>query len=278
MADAEIPPVGEIELICPNCGYDLRGIASTLCPECGQPFDRDTLAKSQIPWVYRSEIGRRKAYLRTAWLSLIRPRALASEIARPVSFADADSFRRATIWIIWPTALAAAAIAARDYVWHLGWSEWIVAVAAAVGGRLFLISLTTSPGVFCRPAGQPPERRTRAEALSMYLCAALLGLVLATLLATAATLVYHSPGLPYPLADAAAMLAALGAIGIAVISLAAFWLNTLRLIPRATHCTAGRVVTAALLLPIIWGFTGAVLLLLLPGAVAYLLLVIHSVT
>lgn len=29
--------------VCPNCGYDLTGIASNICPECGQERLRDVL-------------------------------------------------------------------------------------------------------------------------------------------------------------------------------------------------------------------------------------------
>jgi hypothetical protein len=29
---------------CPSCGHSLRGITVDLCPECGRPFDRQTLA------------------------------------------------------------------------------------------------------------------------------------------------------------------------------------------------------------------------------------------
>ena len=33
-------------LICPNCGYDLRASEGGVCPECGEGFDRFSLAKA----------------------------------------------------------------------------------------------------------------------------------------------------------------------------------------------------------------------------------------
>src|SRR5262245_15490774 len=54
-------------LLCPQCGYDLQGIDSARCPECGELLDREHLARSRIPWVSRGEIGRAAAYVRTVW-------------------------------------------------------------------------------------------------------------------------------------------------------------------------------------------------------------------
>ncbi len=35
-------------LRCPACGYDLRGLSQTVCPECGNGFDPDELTRLQI--------------------------------------------------------------------------------------------------------------------------------------------------------------------------------------------------------------------------------------
>jgi len=35
-AQAPIPRIG---LHCPNCGYELTGLTTRVCPECGRPFD-----------------------------------------------------------------------------------------------------------------------------------------------------------------------------------------------------------------------------------------------
>ena len=49
------PTVGRF---CPDCGYDLRGISSDRCPECGHAVDPTSLAISIIPWTHRRSLGR----------------------------------------------------------------------------------------------------------------------------------------------------------------------------------------------------------------------------
>jgi fucose permease len=34
-------------IVCPNCGYNLTGLTSTRCPECGTPFTLDELLANQ---------------------------------------------------------------------------------------------------------------------------------------------------------------------------------------------------------------------------------------
>src|SRR5439155_13935145 len=96
-------------LYCPECGYDLRGIESPRCPECGQSIDRATLAESRIPWVHRHEIGRFRAYWRTLWLATLRPKRIATDIAAPAHPRDAELFRRLTV-LIAALPLCAAAV------------------------------------------------------------------------------------------------------------------------------------------------------------------------
>ena len=33
------------DLFCPNCGYNLRGIDSERCPECGVVIDREAMGR-----------------------------------------------------------------------------------------------------------------------------------------------------------------------------------------------------------------------------------------
>ena len=38
-SETNFPPVPDLySHLCPDCGYDLRGLRSRVCPECGQPF------------------------------------------------------------------------------------------------------------------------------------------------------------------------------------------------------------------------------------------------
>jgi hypothetical protein len=50
-ADARVPAAGfsedEFPVFCSNCEYLLRGLSSSRCPECGEPFDRGRLLVDQ---------------------------------------------------------------------------------------------------------------------------------------------------------------------------------------------------------------------------------------
>src|SRR4051794_26214577 len=94
------PAAAPIELHCPACGYDLRGIGqSPRCPECGRPRAHPAEG-SHIPWEHRRQIGRVRAYVRTAWLASVRPTHIARDaVDRQVDLAAARSFRRVTVVI-----------------------------------------------------------------------------------------------------------------------------------------------------------------------------------
>src|SRR2546430_12165891 len=78
---------------CPDCGYDLRGLTSGRCPECGLLIDDAALAASPIPWVHRRRIGRVRAFFRTLMLTTFRPKRLAAAAAVPVDYREAQRFR-----------------------------------------------------------------------------------------------------------------------------------------------------------------------------------------
>src|SRR5262245_40214819 len=54
----------ERDLYCPKCGYNVRGLEDSLCPECGSEFNRTELL--QVPQVQPISLGR--ALLRLLWL------------------------------------------------------------------------------------------------------------------------------------------------------------------------------------------------------------------
>ena len=114
------PPTNALSApLCPSCGYDLRGLSSARCPECGLPIDRAT--ESAIPWVRRREIGRARAFGRTALMATLRPRRLFAEVARPVSHRDGQTFRVAVV------ALACVPLAAV--------ATWVVSEGPNQAGR-----------------------------------------------------------------------------------------------------------------------------------------------
>src|SRR5438874_5752286 len=99
------------DLRCGGCGYDLRGIDTRVCPECGRGFDPEFLIDQLMPWEQRRHIGRVRAYLRTVWLASVHPTRAAEKIDRPMSVPAARSFRR-VVWSIDMFVIAMAATAA----------------------------------------------------------------------------------------------------------------------------------------------------------------------
>ena len=86
----------EDSLVCPACGYDLRGRVQERCSECGAEIDAQSLKTSQIPWARRKEIGRVKAYFVTLWMVIIDDPRLRYEASRPQVLGDAKKFMRIT--------------------------------------------------------------------------------------------------------------------------------------------------------------------------------------
>lgn len=121
------------EVLCPACGYDLRGSmggAVCRCPECGQQFDLASLSTSRIPWMHRREIGRLKAWWLTCWMVLRRPRDLAASLNAPMPYSDARRF-----WIVCATIASIPAI-------FVGW--WAQSVAGTPIPELNIYSMGTS--------------------------------------------------------------------------------------------------------------------------------------
>src|SRR5213078_595636 len=56
---------------------------------------------SRIPWEHTRRIGLWRAYWRTNFLTVARPRLLADEMNRPVDFRAARRFRHATVILAW---------------------------------------------------------------------------------------------------------------------------------------------------------------------------------
>ena len=86
-----------LDVFCPKCSYNLRGIDSERCPECGYSLAFLKIAESQIPWVHRQQIGRFRAYWRTVWWATVRRLKFGEELTRPMSLPDARRFHYVTM-------------------------------------------------------------------------------------------------------------------------------------------------------------------------------------
>lgn len=292
------------DLICPQCGYDLRGIDSSNCPECGQELDRKQLSRSRIPWSYRDEIGIARAYWRTVWMVLRRPSEVAADVVRPVSLHDAQKFRRHTVAIaaIVPIALllllgvyvtnvmsgapfVGAIFATRPPdpnaplppMYTFGWMlEYALILVTCLSAWLYLLCIAGVASYFFHPASIPIVRQNRAVALSYYACAPLALTPITFSLAAVLAWWFREghffrKGMAFPIS-------LIGALALATIcyQLIALVMAPIVMLARSTHCTSARLWALGLALPILWTLLGAIILMGIPGSFAFISLVVLS--
>ncbi len=187
MSGAPSPDI--LELFCPTCAYNLRGLTTDRCPECGQAFDRATLSNSPIPWMHRLRIGRSGAFCRTIWQATFHPPQLAAAMAAPLPIRDALRF--------WAIAVAGLYVIT---AWPLIWlsidfgniPDWgldfqlPIVAGTELRPLLFLYWLALPCAVsliqcltMARAAGNAATRQ-RAAAVGLYLTGALLLILLVT--------------------------------------------------------------------------------------------------
>jgi hypothetical protein len=275
------------EFFCPECGYDLRAIASDRCPECGLAIDRAAMVVSRLPWAHRRKVGRVRAYWRTNLMALFRPRKIAEEMARPVSFADSQSFRHVTVMLGWLPMVAWAIslivmnmddLTARVHQGsRLGW--WLEGIAAVAGLFSLWLFLFMGSGVgsyFFHPRRMPVVLQNRAVALSYYACAPFAWLWLpAVLFDVLAAIVTHDDWMGPRLQDTAmkcTMIASCVTLGGIVIQC---YGCVSKLMLRTIRCGPARMIALTVYLPIAWALVAAIALAV-PATIVYISLVILS--
>jgi hypothetical protein len=87
------------DAFCQTCGYNLRGLETNRCPECGTEFDPSKLDVARIPWLQRLSIGTWRAYWGTIVLAMFHPIRFSVELwyAPRVDTKAASRFRRIVI-------------------------------------------------------------------------------------------------------------------------------------------------------------------------------------
>jgi len=188
------PPAG-IELFCPECDYNLRGLTSDRCPECGLKLDFIDAPESPVPWERRAQLGRLRTYWQTVFLVLFRTKLFCRAMYRPVSYRAARRFQYVTV-LHTLAALFLGLLSLQwqrpdllQQLWLTGWP--LVAVGAITG--LALLALTGLPSYFFHPRWLPVELQNRAVALCYYANAPLAASALVPLASIAA---YHAVGPP----------------------------------------------------------------------------------
>ena len=281
------PRTSALDIFCPQCSYNLRGIESEKCPECGYSLAFVKLTESQLPWLRRGEIGRVRAYWRTVRTAIVRKKKFWEEIGRPASYADAQVFRWATILIAYlPLIPLSAALLWTNPDNLFGWL-WehepafliVAALTIHVCILLFFAGATGLPTYFFHPKHIPVEQQNRAVALSYYCAAPLAWAPVAYLLLS---LVYF--GLEWELFDTDHLAHIAAVIG--CLLLAAYfcgrivieWLLELAcLYKRTVRSDSTRYGMFLVFVPLLWLTCGFLILIFVPLVVGYVGLVVSSV-
>ncbi len=289
---------------CPDCGYDLRGIQSLRCPECGLKID-PLAVTSRIAWANRKHIGRIRAFWRTLIGATFSPKALAGAAAGPVEFRSGQIFRW-TVVLLASIPIAALLLgvfawlggtnvvnllgdnplqnitfgAAGSWLWGFSWEMAFLWSAGATLwpilplGICFSFFLATAAARFWFAASPlTATLRQRAVAMSEYACAPLAWMILPLLALTGALTVQEQPNNTF--IGTLTLLSFAYFIGFVLI-LFAWWWSTLRLLSRTTHCSAGRLLAAGVLVPVGWIFCAAIGLAVFPALAGLLWLMFDS--
>lgn len=281
------------DLHCPICAYCLQGLPGDTCPECGQSLASLRSTVSRIPWQSRREIGRVRAYWRTVWMVTVRNRQFCEEYARPVSYRDARSFQLVTVMHVFLAAVLAVAllyisVSAKpeaadsilefilsDDLWlgptqvDRAYAEIWPAVGLLICFLLFLAAATGVPSYFFHPRSIAIRQQNTAIAMSHYTCGPL---ALAPILIAVAFMAIW----PVAPEDAKVAAVALAVIKPLVLAALLWWLNLVRLAHRTMPQIKGRAILVGLATPLLWLALAGLLLVLLPLAILWILVVIYS--
>lgn len=262
------------DLYCPHCAYNLRGLTGERCPECGESVADLRDPVSRIPWVHRSHLGWWRAYWRTVWFVMFQQKRFAAEMARPVSYKDAQLFRWVTVGaaylavllgclsvMVWPTRCPSN----DDMIVAICTTSWI-RVSLFMGGLFFLAAATGFPSYFFHPKTIPMDRQNRAIALSYYSC----GPISLALLPT----VFWLVGLHLEFDNNRGSFFALLSVFVGLGLFAVWWLDLMHLARKLFPVNPKRSVLVGLSVPMSWAFLCVVLMLgpvLLIGGVIVIL-------
>lgn len=253
-----------IDVYCPRCGYNLRGLTGGTCPECGDDVTAVRSAGSVIPWTYRNAKAEARrpfrlapsaslAFFRTAWMAMFARRRLCLEISRDASFADAQAFRWWVVALAWLPFLGAGAIlvvsclagTSKGPTWihEFAVEVWPAAVLV-LGALLGLAAMTGLPSYWFHPKDTPVRFQNRAIALSYYSCAPLALFVVPIGLLAAAQVLSQLERL--------SILASGLAIAVTLFVLFEWWYGVVAMLRILMPQHRGRMWSAALLLPLLW--------------------------
>ena len=267
------------DVLCPACGYMLRGLTEYRCPECGRPFDPAKLAPDPIPWTQRRWIGWIRAYVQTVMWSTFRVRRLSEQVRQPVSYRDAQLFRWVTIIVAFASSsfmiLVCFPLSGIGLLPHIQVSRpsttdpWTT-MSMFVATMMTMMAATSLPSYFFHPRRMSVERQNNCIALSYYACgpiawapvAIILGLIIAAFVAA-------------PVRFKPVDVLRLVVTGMLLIEHLLWWRGLVHLSRHAVGRTTTGVVMVAILGPVLWLLTVGLIfvavrfLIILPGLIYY---------
>ena len=212
---------------------------------------------AQVPWERRKQIGRIKAYWRTAMMVIFSPSDLEKFLDTPVCEKHAKRFRRVTFQltsVITLGVLAALLVKAFMPACTVGFDEWrklkstanmiFTHMGLTVLSLIGLFLATRSLEWFSSPKDFDPERQDRAIALSCYACGPVL---IVTVVGAVASLIAIMA------ASELSFRPAMTVITLAWWSIfLVWWPASVQAIHFTTGQNARRTTIAAIGLPLIW--------------------------
>ena len=179
-SNAEQPQM-EFDVYCHECGYNLRGIVTTRCPECGTGSPALQNAKPSIPWAHRESLGNVRAFIRTVLFASFGLRKLSQNVYLPIDFAESQKFRRWTIgttmlfaiaFVVWFQVSGVSGLLSNSFFTDLRGMIWPSVVIVCLLA-LYVVLATGVPSLFFDYRDVPVSLRNNAVALSYYYAAPL---------------------------------------------------------------------------------------------------------
>jgi hypothetical protein len=289
----------DLDYFCIGCGYNLRGLTSEQCPECGLRID--AARGSSIPWEGRKVMGKIRAFWRTMMEGMFHENRLAGAVARPVDAASAMRFRLIiSVLTALPASVLFFVIAEvqggtgflsvwRPYLpswpfalpqfprlWELPilWSAGATILPVLPMGLFVTVFLWTGVlGYWVRAAGMSDERRKRGAAISAYLSAPLAFAIIPTAAFGVVWAIWEVNG--YFIWKICAGFLIFGYASCAII-VAIYQRNAVKLISTLTHEGWVRKVCSIAGLPICWVLAAVAGLVLFPMLVGLIWLMVDS--
>lgn len=268
---AALPAIA-VDLFCPSCAYNLRGLTGNRCPECGESIDGLRDPVSRIPWVHRKQLGWWRAYWKTVSFVMFKQKHFANEMARPVSYGDSQGFRWVTIGFAYiPVLLANLLVIVwpipspnRDDIMYATLTTVWAVVSLHVGFALFLAAATGIPSYFFQHRSVPISQQNRAIALGYYACGPLSLALFPSVFWSIAIQLDSDNNWGLLLG----LLTILTAVGLCTV----WWLDLIHLARRLLPQHPSRATVIGFVLPALWFTLGCVLIpsvLMLVGSVLF---------